>query len=52
MITGRALAQLSGDEMASGLVRLADFAAQRIVDRLVRDYQGSRRDYEKRRAQG
>ena len=50
VITGRALAQLSGDEMAAGLVRLADFTARRIVDRFVRDYRGSRDDYAKRRA--
>ena len=48
VVTGRALSRLSGDAMAGGLVRLADFTAQRIVDRLARDYQRSRSDYAKR----
>ena len=49
VVTGRALAGLSGDEMAAGLVRLADFAADRIVDRFVRDYRRSREAYAKQR---
>ena len=51
VITGRALSRLSGDEMATGLVRLADFTAQRIVERLARDYRRSRDDHAKRRRQ-
>ena len=46
VVTGRALANLSGDEMAAGLVRLADFTADRIVDRFLRDYRRSRGRYE------
>lgn len=42
VITGRALAGLSVDEMATGLGRLADLTAQRITDRLARDYLRSR----------
>ncbi len=47
VITGRALSDLSAEEMATGLGRLADLAAERIVGRLVRDYNGSRDDYRK-----
>lgn len=43
VITGRALAGLSSDEMAEGLSRIADYAAQRVVERLRRDYARSRR---------
>ena len=42
VVTGRALAALSAPEMAAGLQRLADLAAERISDRLVRDYRRSR----------
>ncbi|OZC03990.1 hypothetical protein BSZ36_13960 [Rubricoccus marinus] len=49
VITARALAGLSSAEMATGLDRLADFAAQRVTDRLRRDYARSRDDYERRR---
>lgn len=49
VITGRHLARLSADEMAVGLARLADFAADRVVARLVDDYLGSRGDYAGRR---
>ena len=45
VITARALARLSSAEMAEGLDRLADFAAQRVVDRLRHDYARSRDDY-------
>ncbi|MEM1056994.1 MAG: hypothetical protein AAGI52_15835 [Bacteroidota bacterium] len=42
VITARALAGLSAEEMAVGLTRLADFAASRVTDRLRRDYDRSR----------
>ena len=48
VVTGRALAALSAPEMAAGLQRLGDFAAERISDRLVRDYQRSRGRYARR----
>lgn len=38
VVTGRALAGLSVQEMATGLGRLADLTADRLVGRLVRDY--------------
>lgn len=43
LVTGRALASLSAQEMAVALQRLGDVAAERISERLVRDYQRSRR---------
>ncbi|MDT0631640.1 hypothetical protein RQM47_03090 [Rubrivirga sp. S365] len=42
VVTGRALAALSSGEMAAGLQRLGDLAAERIAARLVRDYERSR----------
>ncbi|MEL6615049.1 MAG: hypothetical protein AAFQ43_04895 [Bacteroidota bacterium] len=45
VITGRALAGLSSAEMAEGLTRIADYAAQRVVERLRRDYARSRDAY-------
>ena len=48
IVTSRALASLSAQEMAVGLQRLGDLAAERISDRLVRDYQRSRRSYARR----
>ncbi|GAB5536359.1 MAG: hypothetical protein Rubg2KO_26080 [Rubricoccaceae bacterium] len=47
VITGRALANLTPEEMATGLNRLADYTAQRIVNRFERDYRDSRRAYDK-----
>ena len=47
IITARALSRLSAEEMATGLARLGDFAAQRVVDRLRRDYARSREAYER-----
>jgi len=47
VITGRALANLTPEEMAMGLNRLADYTAQRIVNRFERDYRDSRRAYDK-----
>ena len=48
VITARALSRLSADEMAGGLARLADYAAQRVTDRLRRDYDRSRDEHAKR----
>ena len=48
VLTGRALANLTAEEMARGLAQLSDFAARRIVDRLAEDYRRSRRAYERR----
>lgn len=48
VITGRALAGLSARDMATGLGRLADLAAERITDRLARDYVRSRDAYHER----
>ena len=48
VVTARALAALSAPEMAAGLQRLADLAAERISDRLVRDYSRSRGRYARR----
>lgn len=45
VITARALAGLSSEEMAVGLTRLADFAASRVAERLRHDYARSRDDY-------
>ncbi len=45
VITGRALASLSPEEMATGLARLGDYVAQRVTDRLARDYVRSRDAY-------
>lgn len=45
VVTGRALASLSPEEMATGLARLADLASERIIDRLARDYVRSRDAY-------
>ena len=42
VVTGRTLAGLSVDEMATGLGRLADLTAERITERLARDYRRSR----------
>ena len=50
VITGRALANLTPDEMARGLSRLGDLAAQQITDRLARDYLRSREAYADRQA--
>lgn len=48
VITGRALAALSAEEMETGLVRLADATAERIAERLRRDYRESREAYDRR----
>ena len=48
VITGRALASLSAREMAAGLGRLADLAAERITGRLADDYVRSRDGYRDR----
>lgn len=48
VVTGRALAGLSVEEMETGLVRLADETAQRVAARLERDYLQSRDDYHRR----
>lgn len=42
VVTGRALANLSVEEMAVGLGRLADLTAERVTERLARDYVRSR----------
>ena len=42
VVTGRALANLSVQEMATGLGRLADLTARRVTERLARDYARSR----------
>ena len=42
VVTARALAGLSEDEMAAGLTRLADFTADRIARRLADDYSASK----------
>ena len=42
VVTGRALAGLSVDEMATGLGRLADLTAERVAGLLERDYLRSR----------
>ncbi len=42
VVTGRALANLSVREMATGLGRLADLTAERVTERLARDYARSR----------
>lgn len=52
VVTGRALSRLSPEEMARGLARLGDLAAERITDRLARDYLRSRDDYAERQARG
>jgi hypothetical protein len=49
VVTGRALANLSTEEMETGLVRLGDLAAERISERLRRDYARSRPAYERAR---
>lgn len=49
VVTGRALATLSSAEMETGLVRLADATAERIAERLRRDYADSREAYRRRR---
>lgn len=48
VVTGRSLASLSAGEMATGLGRLADLVAERIVDRLADDYVDSRDAYRDR----
>jgi hypothetical protein len=45
VVTGRALARLTPEEMEAGLVRLADLTAARIAERLEHDYARSRGDY-------
>ncbi|MEM1117657.1 MAG: hypothetical protein AAF594_10860 [Bacteroidota bacterium] len=52
VVTGRALAGLSPDEMARGLARLGDLVALRITDRLARDYLRSREAFADRQARG
>ena len=51
VFTGRSLAALSSAEMATGLRRLADLAAERITDRLAEDYARSRGRYRDRQAE-
>jgi hypothetical protein len=48
VITARALSRLSEEEMAEGLARLADVAADRIVRRLNEDYRDTREAYARR----
>jgi hypothetical protein len=48
VVTGRALAGLTPEEMATGLTRLADLTAMRVAERLADDYAHSRDDYEDR----
>ncbi|MFN3596962.1 MAG: hypothetical protein ACK41D_06800 [Rubricoccaceae bacterium] len=48
VITARALAGLSEADLSVGLQRLADFTAQRIVERFQRDYLRSRGAYARR----
>jgi len=45
VVTARALAQLTEEEMTDGLERLADYVAARVVDRFRTDYLRSRKDY-------
>ena len=45
IVTGRALANLTPEQMATGLARLADDTARRIADRFEDDYRGSREAY-------
>lgn len=52
VFTGRSLASLSSSEMATGLGRLADLAAERITDRLADDYVRSRDRYHDRQTEG
>jgi hypothetical protein len=52
VFTGRSLAALSSAEMATGLGRLADLAAERITDRLADDYFRSRDRYHDRQVEG
>ncbi len=48
VVTARALARLTEEEMARGLERLADLTADRIVRRLREDYLGTRQAYARR----
>jgi hypothetical protein len=48
VITARALSRLSEEEMARGLTRLADVAAERIVRRMSEDYSRTREAYARR----
>lgn len=48
VVTGRALAGLSPEEMATGLARLGDYVAERVIDRLAHDYLRSREAYAER----
>lgn len=48
VITGRALAELTAEEMETGLLRLADATAERVAERFRRDYLDSRADYDRR----
>ncbi len=43
VVTGRALASLTPEQMEAGLTRLADLTATRVAERLERDYARSRR---------
>jgi hypothetical protein len=43
VVTGRALAHLTPEQMEAGLTRLADLTASRVAERLERDYVRSRR---------
>ena len=52
VVTGRALARLTPEQMEAGLLRLADRTAQRVADRLERDYARSRDDYTDRQRRG
>ncbi|MGB3543252.1 hypothetical protein, partial [Rubrivirga sp.] len=51
VVTGQALSDLSAQDMATGLGRLADFVADQIAERLTDDYYDSRRAYERRAAE-
>ena len=43
IVTGRALARLTPEQMATGLARLADLTARRVAERFEDDYRDSRK---------
>ena len=48
VVTGRALARLTPEQMATGLARLADLTARRVAERFEEDYRDSRDAYARR----
>lgn len=52
VVTGRALAGLTAEEMARGLARLGDYVVERVAARLSRDYVRSRDAYAERQRRG